>query len=170
MTDISLADSTATATSTIRSYSWNRRAITYRVEITPTTSGNVVINVPAAVATDALGNENTAATQETVTVDTGIPSVSITTGSVGENGVFDIVITFSEAVSGFVQEDLHLYGSANPSITAWTTKMILSSPLLSPRHRMGGSGVMCQQMSLRMLIITQTVPLGCTIEMRIHQP
>ena len=121
VTDISLADSTATATSTIRSYSWNRSAITYRVEITPTTSGNVVINVPAAVATDALGNENTAATQETVTVDTGIPSVSITTGSVGENGVFDIVITFSEAVSGFVQEDLRLYGSANPSITAWTT-------------------------------------------------
>ena len=120
VTDISLADSTATATSTIISYSWNRSAITYRVEITPTTSGNVVINVPAAVATDALGNENTAATQKTVTVDTGIPSVSITTGSVGENGVFDIVITFSEAVSGFVQEDLHLSGSANPSITAWT--------------------------------------------------
>ena len=120
VTDISLADSTATATSTITSYSWNRSAITYRVEITPTTSGNVVINVPAAVATDALGNENTAATQETVTVDTGIPSVRITTGSVGENGVFDIVITFSEAVSGFVQEDLRLYGSANPSITAWT--------------------------------------------------
>ena len=120
VTDISLADSTATATSTIISYSWNRSAITYRVEITPTTSGNVVINVPAAVATDALGNENTAATQETVTVDTGIPSVSITSGSVGENGVFDIVITFSEAVSGFVQEDLRLYGSANPSITAWT--------------------------------------------------
>ena len=79
--------------------------------------------MPAAVVTDALGNENTAATQETVTVNTGMPSVRIITssGSVGENGVFDILIIFSEAVSGFVQEDLYLSGSANPSITAWTT-------------------------------------------------
>ena len=123
VTDISLAGSTATATSRSGGYGWTKSAITYDVKITPTTSGNVVINVPAAVVTDALGNENTAATQETVTVNTGMPSVRITTssGSVGENGVFDIVITFSEAVSGFVQEDLRLYGSANPSITAWTT-------------------------------------------------
>ena len=123
VTDISLAGSTATATSRSGGYGWTESAITYDVEITPTTSGNVVINVPAAVVTDALGNENTAATQETVTVNTGMPSVRITTssGSVGENGVFDILITFSEAVSGFVQEDLRLYGSANPSITAWTT-------------------------------------------------
>ena len=123
VTDISLAGSTATATSRSRGYSWDRSAITYSVKITPTTSGNVVINVPAAVVTDALGNENTAATQETVTVNTGMPSVRIITssGSVGENGVFDILIIFSEAVSGFVQEDLYLSGSANPSITAWTT-------------------------------------------------
>ena len=122
-TDISLAGSTATATSRNGGYSWNTSGITYHVKITPTTSGNVVINVPAAVVTDALGNENTAATQETVTVNTGMPSVRIITssGSVGENGVFDILITFSEAVSGFVQEDLYLSGSANPSITAWTT-------------------------------------------------
>ena len=123
VTDISLAGSTATATSRSGGYSWNTSAITYHVKITPTTSGNVVINVPAAVVTDALGNENTAATQETVTVNTGMPSVRIITssGSVGENGVFDILIIFSEAVSGFVQEDLYLSGSANPSITAWTT-------------------------------------------------
>ena len=123
VTDISLAGSTAAATSRSGGYSWNTSAITYHVKITPTTSGNVVINVPAAVVTDALGNENTAATQETVTVNTGMPSVRIITssGSVGENGVFDILIIFSEAVSGFVQEDLYLSGSANPSITAWTT-------------------------------------------------
>ena len=121
VTDISFEGSTATATPTLTSVLWNRSAITYNVDITPTTNGDVVISIPADAAEDALGNKNTASDAQTVTVDMGVPSVSLTSGSVDENGVFDIVITFSEAVSGFVQGDLHLSGSANPSITAWET-------------------------------------------------
>ena len=60
VTDISFEGSTATATSTLRSTSSSRSSITYHVDITPTTSGNVVISIPADAAEDALGNKNTA--------------------------------------------------------------------------------------------------------------
>ena len=121
VTDISFEGSTATATPTLTAVIWGRSTIAYNVDITPTTNGDVVISIPADAAEDALGNKNTASAAQTVTVDMGVPSVSLTSGSADENGVFDIVITFSEAVSGFVQGDLHLSGSANPSITAWET-------------------------------------------------
>ena len=121
VTDISFEGSTTTATPTLTAVIWGRSTITYNVDITPTTNGEVVISIPADAAEDALGNKNTASAAQTVTVDMGVPSVSLTSGSADENGVFDIVITFSEAVSGFVQGDLHLSGSANPSITAWET-------------------------------------------------
>ena len=121
VTDISFEGSTATATPTLTVVIWGRSTIAYNVDITPTTNGDVVISIPADAAEDALGNKNTASAAQTVTVDMGVPSVSLTSGSADENGVFDIVITFSEAVSGFVQGDLHLSGSANPSITAWET-------------------------------------------------
>lgn len=45
----------------------------YVVSVAPTASGNVTINIPANVATDSLGNENTAATQWSITyTPTGI--------------------------------------------------------------------------------------------------
>ena len=117
VSDISLEGSTATATITRsgRSYS------VYYFTVTPTTGGDLVISVPADVVEDALGNLNTASTGQTVSIDLGIPSVSSltsTTPTVG-SGVFTITITFSEEVSGFVQEDLKLSGTANASITAW---------------------------------------------------
>ena len=121
-TDISLADSTATATVTPGGYSygWGNSTgpITYHFTITPTTSGDLVISVPAGVATDALDNQNTASVKHTVTVNMGIPSVSSMFSTSVEPGVFKIIITFSEAVSGFEQEDLWI-SSARASITAW---------------------------------------------------
>ena len=117
--DISLADSTATATIINKGSS----ITTYYFTVTPTTSGDLVISVPAGAVEDALGNLNTASTQHTVTIDLGIPSVSslTSTSPTAGSGVFTITITFSEAVSDFVQEDLALSGTANPSITAWET-------------------------------------------------
>ena len=121
--DISLTGSTATATVTSKSSSWgNSGTITHRFEVTPTTSGDLVISVPAGAAKDALDNPNTASSAHTVTIDMGIPSVSSMTSTsvdVG-SGVFKITITFSEAVSGFEQADLRVSG-AGTSITAWET-------------------------------------------------
>ena len=52
--------------------------------------------------------------------DTTRPTVTIETDSLLENDAFDITITFSEAVSGFVQSDVALSGTAETSITAWS--------------------------------------------------
>ena len=116
--DISLAGSTATATVTNRGYGWSTSGtVRYSFKVTPTTSGDLVISVPAGAAKDALDNQNTASGTHTVTVDMGIPSVSITSTSV-ESGVLKVIITFSKAVSGFEQADLRVSG-AGASITAW---------------------------------------------------
>ena len=121
-TDISLVDSTAMATATMKYFSYGDHdsTVTYSFTITPTTSGDLVISIPAGAAKDALDNQNTASAKHTVTVDMGIPSVSITSTRV-EPSVFKIIITFSEAVSGFEQADLSVSGRAGASITAWET-------------------------------------------------
>ena len=121
-TDISLVDSTAMATATMKYFSYGDHdsTVTYSFTITPTTSGDLVISIPAGAAKDALDNQNTASAKHTVTVDMGIPSVSITSTRV-EPSVFKIIITFSEAVSGFEQADLSVSGGAGASITAWET-------------------------------------------------
>ena len=113
--DVSLSG-TATASIT----DWNTTDDTvYTATITPTTSGTVILNANADVATDAAKNGNTAATQQTVTVDVDKPAVTITVPSGTQNGTFDATITFSEAVSDFLQTDVSLSGTATASITAW---------------------------------------------------
>ena len=47
------------------------------------------------------------------------PSVSITVPSGSQTGAFDATITFTETVSGFVQSEVSLSGSA-ASITSWS--------------------------------------------------
>ena len=117
--DISFAGSTATATiNTVwTSNPWND--VEHTVSITPTTSGQLTISVPAGVATDTAGNPNTASTPQTVTVDVDKPTVSIGVPSGTQTGAFDTTITFSETVSGFAQSDVSLRGSA-ASITSWS--------------------------------------------------
>ena len=53
--------------------------------------------------------------------DTTAPGVSITVPSVDQTGAFDVSIVFTESVSGFVQGDLTLGGTATASITAWSS-------------------------------------------------
>ena len=48
-------------------------------------------------------------------------AVSISVPSDVQNGAFEATITFTEAVSDFVQSDVSLAGTAHTSITAWTT-------------------------------------------------
>ena len=86
--------------------------------VTPTRSGEVMLRVPAGIATDAEGNANTASEVQTVSVDVDAPGVSITVPSDVQNGAFNATITFTESVSNFVQSDVSLSGSA-ASITGW---------------------------------------------------
>ena len=117
--DVSLTGSAASITG----WSANIDNTVYTATITPTASGTVTIGVVANVATDGANNQNTAATAQSVTVsvDTTAPGVSITVPSDVQNGAFNAAITFTEAVTGFVQSDLSLSGTASASVTAWNT-------------------------------------------------
>ena len=107
----------------------------------------MTLDIAADVATDAANNGNTAATLQSVTVtiaepavtpqadttpvepivaqqqgaDTTAPDVGIFVPMVPQNSAFDVTITFTEGVSGFVQTDLSLGGTATASITDWNT-------------------------------------------------
>ena len=99
-------------------------ATTYKLTLTPNgiTAGNtgtVTINVAADVAKDTADNNNTAATQASVTVDKERPTVAISRLSSGEeNEAFNLTITFSEDVSGFTKEDLLVTGEASATAVA----------------------------------------------------
>ena len=116
-TDLSLSGS---ATASITDWDTTNNPI-FTAEITPTTSGTVTLDIAANVATDATNNGNTAATTQSVSVDVDAPSLSISVPSETQNGAFDVTITFTEAVSDFVQTDLSLGGTATASITDWNT-------------------------------------------------
>ena len=115
--DVSLG---GTASATITSWSASSDT-TYAIRITPTTSGEVLLSVPANVAIDAANNNNTASETKTVIVDMDRPSASVSVPSGVQNGAFDATITFTEAVSGFTQSDVSLSGTASATITVWTT-------------------------------------------------
>ncbi len=125
--DLSLTNNTAGATIT----KWTDKGGygLFEVEITVTQSGQVTIGVAENVATDLAGNGNIAASQRTVTialpgsaqpvtqdVDTTSPGVSISFNDVEQpfsssyitNGPFEMMITFTEPVSGFDVSDLEV--------------------------------------------------------------
>ena len=94
--------------------------MTYIATFTPVDTSTVIFNVGAGVAEDAAGNGNTAATEQTVTVDLTPPSVSINASSIVTTRVFDVTVIFSEPVSGFQQAELVVGGTASASITSWS--------------------------------------------------
>lgn len=80
----------------------------YSVSVTPTADGTVTVDVSAAVAKDAAGNDNTAAQQLSLDYDGTVPVPTITSGEAGSavNGPVDMTLDFGEVVSGFVVGDL----------------------------------------------------------------
>ena len=89
----------------------------YTATITPAASGTVTVDVPKNVAQDYAGNGNRAAVQFTVQADIDRPSVVITGPSEVQSGAFDVTITFSESVTGFMQSDIAV---GNGSVTAFS--------------------------------------------------
>ena len=113
--DISLGG-TATATATNLSGSND----VYTATITPITSGDLTIRVPADVAQDSAQNSNTASESHTVQVDLARPSVNITNVPTTANASFPVTITFSEDVTGFAADDISLTGSATAEASVLT--------------------------------------------------
>ena len=88
----------------------------YSFTVTPVADGVVSVDVPAGVAQDVDLNQNTAATQFSVTADTGAPTVAITSAAVGPvAGSFSVTLTFSEDMDSVVGSTLTV---GNGSVTA----------------------------------------------------
>ncbi|MEP0402027.1 MAG: Ig-like domain-containing protein, partial [Marinobacter sp.] len=104
-TDFNLADLTLTnATATL-----SGSGTSYTATLTPVADGRVALSVAAGTFSDAVGNTNTAASNEvTSTYDTTAPTVSIgpLTGPVA--GEYTAVITLSETSTDFNLADLTL--------------------------------------------------------------
>ena len=81
--------------------------LAYTFDVTPQASGDVTLKVQAGVARDGAGNPNEASNTLTVTANLTGPSVTLrTTASDPVSGPFSVTATFSEAVEGFVVDDL----------------------------------------------------------------
>ena len=78
----------------------------YTAQITPSSSGTVTVEVAAGVATDAVGNDNSAAAAYTVEADLVAPSVTLSGPAGPVRGAFRMTVTFSEAVTDFDSTDL----------------------------------------------------------------
>ncbi|WP_305983281.1 beta strand repeat-containing protein, partial [Roseivirga thermotolerans] len=82
-------------------------ASVYTATITPAADGEVTINVAADKASDAVGNNNTAATQLSLTNDETAPTVTISSDATNpQSGAFTATFTFSEDVTGFEVGDI----------------------------------------------------------------
>ena len=91
-----------------------------------TGNGTVIISLAAGVAQDAAGNTSAASTNtdNTVTYDTTAPTVTITQagGQLDPTNTSPInfAVTFSEPVTGFVNADVTLGGTALPTTAVVT--------------------------------------------------
>ncbi len=95
----------------------------YTATITPTSDGAVTVDVNSAVAQDAAGNNNTAATQLSVTNDETAPTVTITSSADPTSGAFTATFTFSEAVTGFAVGDIAVGNGAASAFNATSTSV-----------------------------------------------
>lgn len=99
MTDLTLGNATASG--------FTGSGAVYTATITPVADGLVTVDVAADVAIDAATNGNTTATQFAINYDGTRPTVVVSSSVANPtNAAFDVSITFSEDVTGFVMADL----------------------------------------------------------------
>jgi hypothetical protein len=97
---------------------------TYTLDLTPIGQGLVTTDIAAAVAQDAAGNDNTAATQFIRTFDTIVPTVAIdqAAGQADPTNASPVnfVAVFSEPVTSFDGPDVSLSGTASATTASVT--------------------------------------------------
>ena len=91
-------------------------ASVYRLKVTPVEDGAVTVDVAENVAKDSSNNQNRAATQLSLTIDTVLPTVELT-GPASATAPFSVTIAFSELVTGFVQGDITITGGTVTALT-----------------------------------------------------
>ena len=99
----------------VTTFSGSEASYTARIEPT-TATGTVTVDVAAGAAVDSNGDGNTAATQYSVEADPVAPTVTISGPTDAQPTSFQVSITFSEEVAGFVQSDVTV---GNGRIIAW---------------------------------------------------
>ena len=91
---------------------------TYTVTVTPEATGEVRVEVAARVARDGAGNGNRAAVPLVIEADLTGPEVTIASAATGAvSGAFALTISFSEAVTGFEQDEIRV---TNGSVTGFS--------------------------------------------------
>ena len=117
-TDITLTGSANEDHPSVSNFVDNGDNKTYTFEVAKGSSdGSVTVSIAADVAYDPAGNSNNA-TAYTLTIDTTRPAVEIKSTS-GDNGnavnaeTLSYTVEFSEAVTGFVVDDITLTGTVN---------------------------------------------------------
>ncbi len=92
---------------------------TYTFAISPTTDGTLLVDVPANVARDADGSNNTAASFSITYDNTGpIPTVASPQGLHTNASPINFTVTFDENVTGFNATHIALSGDADPGPVA----------------------------------------------------
>ncbi|MCW1931742.1 Ig-like domain-containing protein [Pararhodobacter zhoushanensis] len=109
LSDLTLVNATATMTGT---------DAVYEITLTPQADGTVSVALPAAVAKDAAGNDNTAAASVSADYDATAPSVTITGVPALTSAPFTATFTFSEAVTGFAAGDITVTNAAVSGFSA----------------------------------------------------
>ncbi len=93
-------------------------ATIYTATITPAADGAVTLDVAGSVATDAAGNDNTAATQFSITNDETAPTLAITGPTGPVSGAFTATFTFDEDVTDFTIGDISVGNGAASNFQA----------------------------------------------------
>ena len=96
----------------------------YTFDVTPSDQGAVTVDVAAAVAQGAALNDNTAATQFSITYDSVAPTVTLTSMATSptETSPIPMTATFSENVTGFELVDITVgNGTAGTFVASSTT-------------------------------------------------
>ena len=103
----------------------------YRAVITPTSSGDLTIKVPANV----VDGGNQASNTVTVTIDIP-PTVTLAVPSTVQNAAFEVTITFDKDVTGLEKDEIRLTGPA--SVTSLTGTGAAYTAIITPNENEEG--------------------------------
>jgi len=106
-------------------------ASTYTVLLTPDNDGTITADVAAGAATDLSGNDNTAATQFSIVSDRAIPSVEILSSSASSfnSNPNQLIINFSEEISGFDLSDLTITNGTVANLTLMNNSYLVKNTI-----------------------------------------
>ncbi len=102
---------------TVGSLVRNRDNTVFSVLVTPTSDGDLTVDLPAGVAKDAAGLDNTSASQVVASVDITQPVPTLSGSKSSTAGQFDLVISFSEPVTGLTATDFQLTNATLSNLT-----------------------------------------------------